>query len=258
MVDFHNHIIYAVDDGSKNVEMSTKMIEKAKIEEVKYICATPHYIIGEYEINYKEYKEKLDNLNKISKDNGLNVDILAGLEIYIHPEVPKKYEKGEVWGLNSKKYLLIELPMEQLPIYTEDVLYNLKLQGVVPIIAHPERNYQLLKNISIVESLVEDGCLLQMNSGSITGRYGRTVKEFSCELIKRNLVHLIGSDAHNTMERSLRLKEEINTLKRLNNELYNWIKKEQYNIIEGKDIETLPIKNTSKKRLNIFSFFKKD
>lgn len=253
MIDFHCHIIPYVDDGSKNLDMSIQMLEMSFNDGVEYICATPHFIAGESEIERFNYDEKLNNLKEISKIKDLNVKILNGLELYIHPELPKLYKDGKVWGINDSNYLLIELPMNHFPLYTEEVFYELRLMGATPILAHPERNSKLKDNIKLLENLIDQGTLTQVTSGSLNGLYGKDVKAFAELLVKKNMVHLVGSDAHNNSRRNTMMKKEYEIIKGINNDLFNWIEENQLNIINNKCVN-IPEIIRIKKRV---SFFKK-
>lgn len=143
--------------------------------------------------------------------------------------------------------MLIELPMREFPIYTEDVFYELRLKGVTPIIAHPERNFKIAQEPNILKSLVEQGNLAQLNAGSLTGLYGKTIMETSEVLVKRNLIHMLGSDGHNDDKRNTFIKDAFGKINYLNKDLYNWILKNQGNIIKGQGVEPLSVIEIRKK-----------
>jgi protein-tyrosine phosphatase len=143
MIDFHSHILPGVDDGSKDFETSLKMIRNSIDEGVECICATPHFIPEEHEITREIYNLKLEQLK--CSTIGDHIQVISGLEVYINPTLPKLYKENKIWCINDKKYMLIELPMNQFPIYTEEVFYELRILGVTPILAHPERNIEIIK-----------------------------------------------------------------------------------------------------------------
>ncbi len=145
--------------------------------------------------------------------------------------------------------------MQQFPLYTEDVLYELRLQGAVPIIAHPERNFRIMKDVTLLENLVEQGALAQVNGGSLRGIYGKDIKVFAEHIVERNLIHIVGSDAHDDKRRTTQIEGAFEIIKNKNREFYDWINENQYKIIEGKAIEALQIKS-NKKRFNFFGLKK--
>jgi protein-tyrosine phosphatase len=251
MIDFHSHILPYIDDGAKNFDISLDMLRISEAEGVKYICASSHFIPGDLELSKNQYTVKLENVRQLSKLKGINVRVVPALELYMSPELPRLYREKKIWGINDNRYLLIEFPMQQIPMYAEEVLYELRLEGAVPIIAHPERNLRIMKEESILETLIDQGALAQLNAGSLDGIYGRDIKNFAEHLVERNLVHLVGSDGHNESTRNTKLSNALEFIKDNNKELYEWIGKNQYKILEGEYVETLSIKKSSK-----FQFFK--
>jgi protein-tyrosine phosphatase len=255
MIDFHSHILPYIDDGSKNFDMSVEMIKIAFEQGSKYICATPHFITGEFEISREAYNDKIEGLKNLGKLKGIDINILPGLEIYMHPDLPKLYREKKIWGLNDTSYLLIEFPMEQLPSYGENVFYELRLLGATPIIAHPERNLKFMKNTGLLLDLLEQGALCQLNAGSIRGMYGKEVKAFAETLVKNNMVHMIGSDAHNSSTRSPRLTSENTSIKSINKELYEWMMDFEYKVINGEEMTVLPVKTKGNNKKSFFNLF---
>jgi protein-tyrosine phosphatase len=252
VIDFHCHILPGVDDGSVNIEMTKEMIDNSLNQGVEYLCATPHFITEESEITLEAYKEKL----QFVKDNIENIEIIPGLEIYIDPELPKLYKENRIWGYNYNKYLLIELPMMEFPIYTEKIFYDLRLMGAIPVLAHPERNLRIMKNPELLINLIEQGNLAQLNAGSLTGQYGTDIKKSAEKLVSRNLIHIVGSDGHNNKRRNTNIKDGLEKIEAINPELFNWIKNNQKKILQGEDVEVLDIIDDTKKK-SFFSFFLK-
>jgi len=258
MIDFHSHIIHGIDDGARNLDMSIEMIRNAEGEGTEYICATPHFITEEFEISRSDYIRKSDELILLSKKESLNIKILSGLEIYMHPNLPKLYSDKKIWGINDSEYLLIELPMGQFPIYTESVFYELMVLGAKPILAHPERNSQIIKNNDLATNLIKQGVLMQVNSGSIMGDYGEKAKKTAENFLKCNMIHILGSDGHNITSRKTKIKEAFTIVKHKNQAVYNWIVENQTNII--KDIDTTEILKLNLKKgkgkISFFNIFK--
>lgn len=251
MVDFHSHIIFNIDDGSKDEEMSLNMLRQASEQGIKYVCATPHYIDIDHMITKQNY---IESINKLKKINTYPIEIVAGLEVYINDKLHELWQQEKIWGINNTKYLLVEFPMNGFPIYAESVFYELRLLGVVPIIAHPERNSKFISDINLLKDLVEQGALIQLNAGSLTGKYGKTIKEFAHKLVKMNMVTVLGSDSHNDSSHKCALNQAIEIINKIDENLYESIEKNEYNILQGNEVESLPIKDIKK---NIFSFFKK-
>lgn len=256
MIDFHSHIINGVDDGAKTLDMSLQMLKNAESEGVEYICATPHFITEEFEICHKKYIEKLDKLVLASREENFSIKILSGLEIYMHPSLPKLYKEKKIWGINGSEYLLIELPMGQFPMYTEDIFYELMLLGAKPILAHPERNYKIMNNHELIINLIKQGVLMQTNVGSLLGDYGKEVKKTAEEFVKRNMIHILGSDGHNITSRKTKLKEGYELVKKSNEELYRWILHNETNIINNISMTDFLELNLKKGKFSFLNIFK--
>ncbi|MPM82302.1 Tyrosine-protein phosphatase YwqE [bioreactor metagenome] len=255
MIDFHSHILPGIDDGAKNMDISLNMLKLSISEGVEHICATPHFIPGEHEINKEIY---FSLLTELQSSIGEHINIVSGLEVYIDPKVPELYKEDKIWCINNKKYMLLELPMNDFPLYTEDVFYELRLLGITPILAHPERNLEIMKDEILLKNLIDQGALAQINSGSLRGKYGERVQVCAENLVKKNLIHLVGSDGHNASSRKTKIKEGFEIIERINKPLYDNILLNEKSIILGEDIEILPIKEEKeRKSFSIFNIFRK-
>jgi protein-tyrosine phosphatase len=254
MIDFHSHIIPAVDDGSKDIAMSFDMIQASKEESATHICATPHFIPGEFEIIREEYDKKIGELRNYC--DPLNIHIISGLEVYINPDLVDLYKRGKIWAINDGVYMLIELPMRDFPIYTERLFYELRLAGVTPILAHPERNLKIMNNPDLLINLIEQGNIAQLNVGSLLGLYGSGVKRSAEKFVEMNLIHLLGSDGHNNTKRTTKLQYGFHYIKKNNPQLYKWILENEKRIIDGNELDILNIK-IPRKKFFLFNFLNK-
>ena len=255
MIDIHSHILPAVDDGSGSESESLLMLEDAIREGIHTIVATPHF-------NHKYTNEKskiltgVEKLKQIIKANHLKIDVLPGQEIRIYGELLADYEAGKLLtiannppSVNDASYMLVEFPFGHVPNYTERLLYDIELHGIRPIIAHPERNSQLLENPEKLYNLVTKGALTQLTTASLTGFFGKNIQKFSDQLIKANLVHTIATDAHNISDRSFDMSqayEEI--MKKYGADYVSYFKKNAQLIISGKPIDGEQPQPISKKK----------
>ncbi|MGL4739218.1 MAG: tyrosine-protein phosphatase [Sarcina sp.] len=218
MIDLHTHIIPEIDDGSKTEEMTLEMLKIAEKSGTKKIVLTPHYFKGKYMVPLNEVKQKLIYLKDLSKDNGINIELFCGQEVYFTPSILEDFKNGVIGTINNSKYMLIEFNLSSFDYELNeilDILYELKIRGVVPIIAHPERYKDFQKNPEKINDFIEIGCLFQMNAGSITGSLGSDSKKLAKILLKNRIYSFIGSDAHNTGRRGtnvLEHKKEIETI----------------------------------------------
>ncbi|MGV2939574.1 tyrosine-protein phosphatase [Mesobacillus sp. LC4] len=215
MIDLHCHILAGIDDGAQTMAESIEMARAAVNEGIDTIIATPHHKNGRYENSKQDIIQKTDELNEVLKAENIPMTILPGQEPAIHGELLKGITLGEVSTLNNTQYIFIELPAGHVPRYTDKLLYDLQMEGKIPVIVHPERNQEIIERPEILYQLIKNGALSQVTASSICGIFGKKIKSFSEQLIEANLVHFIASDAHNTNKRGFRMAhayDSINTL----------------------------------------------
>ncbi|MFN2744527.1 MULTISPECIES: tyrosine-protein phosphatase [Bacillus] len=201
MIDIHCHILADVDDGAMSINDSLGMAKKAVAQGIHTIIATPHQ-----NRRYRNQKEKIlagvSALRARIEQEHIPLNITQGQEIRLYGELKDDLRRGRLLSLSDTKYVLIELPYHHVPRYAEKLLFDLQLNGYIPVIAHPERNIEVMENPGVLHRLVKNGACVQLTCSSLAGRFGRNVKWLSRRLIEANLAHFIASDAHNHTTRS--------------------------------------------------------
>ncbi len=197
LIDIHCHILPGVDDGAKNIEESIAMAAMAAQDGIEAVVATPHVRNGIYDLSKTEIIEKVRQLNNAFSQNNIGLTIMPGAEYYLEPNLPQRLADGELLTINNTgRYILIELSNIMIPDYVRRTLYEIQLQGVIPIIAHPERNPIFAGNVSLLKSFTDAGILTQVTSGSITGLFGRKIQKTAYTIINIGAVHILASDGH--------------------------------------------------------------
>jgi protein-tyrosine phosphatase len=208
VIDIHCHILPGIDDGAKTMEDSLLMAKKAFKEGIHTIIATPHFN-SKYDNRKPLILEKVEELNQALRQANIDVTILPGQEPRIYGEILEDYENNIIQTLNGTPYVFIELPSNHVPRYTEQLLFDLQVKGLVPIIVHPERNMELIERPEKLYRLVEKGALTQVTASSLCGYFGKKIKNFSIQLIEANLTHFLASDAHNIVNRTFKMEEAL-------------------------------------------------
>lgn len=194
-IDIHSHILFGIDDGSKSFEESVELLRQHAIMGATDVVLTPHYIENsKYKTNNKGKLKLLESLKE--EAFRLNINLYLGNEVFVNNELEQLILDGEISTLNNTRYLLIELPMSNKIKNLKDIIYELKLKGIIPIIAHPERYEYVQKDYKYVEELIEEGAIFQSNIGSILGIYGRHAKKSVKKLLKNNYISFLASDIH--------------------------------------------------------------
>ena len=255
MIDIHSHILPGIDDGSKDMEMSIKMLRMAEAKGTKIIVATPHYIRGIYENHYDEVAILHEELKQASKDAGINIEILLGQEIMLDKHSLKLCKEQKLRGINGTSYMLIEFPMDKLPKDALDLIYELRLLGIKPIMAHPERYQYMYEVPTTINDFVDEGCFFQINCGSLQGLFGKKVQSYAKLLVQQGLANFIASDAHTTNRRCPGLIEGIREATVIDREIEKKVTENLKLLLLDKTIEV----NTQKimKKKSIFDFFKR-
>ncbi len=187
MIDIHTHILYGVDDGSPNKDVSKYLIEEAVKNNVNKIILTPHQ--NEECKNGKELRERFESFKEEFKK--YDIVFYLGSEIYYYPNMIKDLKTNDLLTFNDSKYVLVEFSTE-LETDIASVVYDLKVSGYNPIVAHIER-YHYLK-LSDYDEIKNNGALIQVNAKSFERKpYKKQLKY----LLKNNLVDFIASDCHN-------------------------------------------------------------
>lgn len=144
-------------------------------------------------------------------------------------------EKNNIVTLNkTNRFILLEFPSNFVPHYTEELFFKLRLKGITPIIAHPERNQELIENPNRLYTLVINGALTQVTASSLIGNFGKKINHFCLQLIEHNLTHIIASDAHNITTRAFHLQEAYNIIeKKIGIATITDFKENAYSVING-------------------------
>ncbi|WP_018930687.1 tyrosine-protein phosphatase [Gracilibacillus lacisalsi] len=254
MIDIHCHILPGVDDGAKHMEDSVQMAKSAVSQGINTIIATPHHLNGSYD-NYKDdILLAVDQLNKRLQEEEIPLTILPGQETRINGDMLTDLENGQLLPLNDTSgYLFVELPSNHVPRYTKQLMFDLQLQGIKPIIVHPERNKELIENPNILYDLVSNGTLTQVTAASIAGKFGKKIKKFSLQLIEANLTHFIASDAHNITSRGFVMQEAHTVIKdKYGTSLVYWFMENAQYLVNGDHVVgDVPEKIKKKKIMGI-------
>ncbi|MDO5557388.1 MAG: capsular biosynthesis protein [Clostridia bacterium] len=213
MVDIHSHIIPKVDDGAKEEKETLLILKQAQKAGFTDIICTPHYR-QEYKKSQDEIKKVLENI-KADIEN-YNIRIHLGREVYISEDILELLKDNKIGTLANSRYMLIELPFENKIVNISQISYILKENGIIPILAHPERYDFVKKSPEVsVRKFIRNGWLIQCNYGSIIGQYGWKSKFVIKKLLKKGYVHFLASDIHQPKTVYNKMPQIIEKLKKL-------------------------------------------
>ena len=221
MIDLHAHILPQLDDGAESLEESIEMCRISHKDGVRTIVATPHILPGVYKNNRSTILAKVQELNEAIKKFGVQssgagvgdpgsairnpqsaFEVLPGADVHFSSDMLELCENGGILTVNDKgQYLMVEFDFQGIPYHAEDVLFRLITKGIIPIITHPERNFEIGQRPQRYGEMIRMGCLGQVTAMSLTGGFGSGVKQTAEKLLKSRLIHIIASDTHSINRR---------------------------------------------------------
>jgi protein-tyrosine phosphatase len=214
VIDLHSHILPGVDDGARTMEDALEMANAAVNEGITAICATPHHRNGRFENERSRIEQEVMLFKDELKKCGIPLEVFHGQEVRLYSELIEDLEKDVLMPINNQNYLLVEFPSSSVPKYAADVLYELRLRDYTPIIVHPERNSDIIEKPELLYDFIKAGSLTQLTANSIVGNFGKKIMNFSHDLLKANMVHVIASDAHNVSSRGFHLVEAYESIQK--------------------------------------------
>ena len=219
-IDMHCHILPEVDDGAASISETQKMLQIAYEEGIRCIIATPHYHPRRGHEHPAVLRKKLSEVRKLARQIDEKFRIYLGTEIYFGQDIMDKLRQGDILTLNRRDYVLVEFSPSESFNYIQQSLQQIQMAGYQVILAHAERYTCLRDDIEAAEHIWDMGINIQINAGSITGENGGKAKRFVKELMERDMVFGVGTDAHSADKRAPRMKKAAAYVKRKYGEDY--------------------------------------
>ena len=197
-VDTHNHAIWGMDDGVANEEEALQLLQSAQRSHVGIIFVTPHFIPkGLFEPSTAEIREGAKNLRQLAKKHQIDVEIKSGCEFRIGPDSFEAIVKGLYTPFEDTDYVLIEFTRSNAKSREAmDAIDELIVQGMTPIIAHPERYFEDIgESREFVQRFRNRGCVISVNRTSLLNTK-RSAYKVAWDLIDQGLAHIVATDAH--------------------------------------------------------------
>lgn len=223
--ELHSHLIPGIDDGVETIEQSIEILRAWSEMGYKKVITTPH-IMGDYYKNGPEnILPKLEQIRTALKEKNIPIEIHAAAEYMVDDVLEQKIEAKQLLSFGNN-YVLVELPFSDEPRNLKTVLFNMRVNGYKPVLAHPERYGYMGMKKEKYEELFESGILFQINIFSLIGYYSPQIQKTAEWLIEKKMVNMIGSDTHGArhlpvLDTAIRSKnyQKICELPLLNNQL---------------------------------------
>jgi protein-tyrosine phosphatase len=194
--DMHSHLLPGIDDGSPDLATSLTLIKGMRDLGYRKLITTPHIMWDMYQNSRENILEKLAIVDAAVKEKGIDVELHAAAEYFLDEHMEMLLKKGEPLLTISGKMVLVEFSLAYPSHSLKEILFEMQMQGYLPVIAHPERYIYLEKTKDFYDELKDIGCLFQLNVLALGQHYGKTVHELALYLLKKDYYDLAGTDLH--------------------------------------------------------------
>ena len=237
MLDLHSHILPGVDDGSRTMDESVQIARMYVESGYNGVIVTPHYYEGVYDSTFARNEEIRIKLQERIVAEGLDFTLYPGNELYYDKKLAKLLKEGTVTSMNGGPFVLIEFPMTEEPLFVEELVYELQMEGYLPIFAHVERYRYVQRDITFLWPFMKKGCLMQMNLDSLLSDSER-MRDTASALLDAKMIQLVGTDTHRCDWRTPDVSQALTVLReRLTPEAYEEIVVENpYKVLENRRI----------------------
>ncbi len=226
-IDIHSHLLPGIDDGAKTFEDSLRLTQALKNFGIKQFITTPHIIQHIWENTHDQIIANKNNTVEALCKSNINVPFKAAAEYLMDDQFVRLFQSNDLLTLKDN-YVLVEMSYINAPIQLYSILFDLRVAGYTPVLAHPERYLFYHKNFSEYDKLKKAGCLFQLNLLAVVGYYGDNIAKIAESLLQKGMYDFVGSDVHHNnhitaFEQKLKIKD-INPLKEIiaNNQFFKF------------------------------------
>lgn len=208
MIDLHCHLVPGVDDGPPTLDEALSMARLAAADGICVACTTPHIHGGRYANDAASLEKAVAPLREAISTAGIALELRLAAEVRLDYDIVAMIEAGRIpflGALEGYRVLLLEFPHSHVPVGAEEFVRWLLARRVRPMIAHPERNKDVLRDPARITPFVRAGCLLQLTADAVAGDFGPQSAARAKEFLEQGWVTVLASDAHDTVHRPPRL-----------------------------------------------------
>ena len=210
MIDIHCHLLPGIDDGPADLAMALALADQAVVNGVTHSVVTPHIHPGRWDKSKTQIREATASFRKRLAVAKIPLALGFAAEVRIGEDILSMLPNKQIPFLGAwegQKVMLLEMPHDRILPGTEKVVSWLLQRGVLPMIAHPERNKDVMRRIDKLQPLIDMGCLFQITAGSLVGQFGDSAQECALALLKMGVVTVLASDAHHLNRRPVNLQQ---------------------------------------------------
>ena len=215
MIDLHCHLLPGIDDGPQTLEESIELCRLAVADGVTHAIVTPHIHPGRWENTRQVIEQQCDKLQQVVSQQGIPLQLGFAAEVRLSDQIIRQVENDEIpfYGeVDGYKVMLLEFPHGHIIPGSDKLVAWLMKHNIRPLIAHPERNKQVMKDATQLRPFIAAGCWLQVTAGSVTGGFGEQAQHIAHQLLQDDAVAVLASDGHNARARQPGLKQAFDVI----------------------------------------------
>lgn len=225
MVDLHCHLLPGIDDGPETLDEALALVDHAVAAGIARAVVTPHILPGRYENTMSGIREATERFRAELSERRIPLEIGYAAEVRIGPDVLTLADRGELPTLGTVDgygIVLLEFPDSHILPGSAGLVAAMLERKLRPLIAHPERNKDVMHDVEKIAAFVQSGCWLQLTAGSVTGVFGPRCRDVSRQLLQRGWVTVLASDAHNMAAREPELEPGRRAAEKIVGERASW------------------------------------
>ncbi|MBA2351776.1 MAG: capsular biosynthesis protein [Burkholderiales bacterium] len=204
MIDLHCHYLSAVDDGAQNAAEALALARASVANGITHAVLTPHVHPGRYENTLSSLTPRFAAFRNLLQSAQVPLVTRLGGEVRLSAESLELLAENElpfIGDWEGNKVVLLEFPPGQIPAGAINAVGYLRARGILPMIAHPERNKDVMRDWRKIEPFVKEGCLLQITAASVCGMFGEAIQATAEQVLAAGWVCVVATDAHNLEHR---------------------------------------------------------
>jgi protein-tyrosine phosphatase len=208
MIDIHCHLLPGIDDGPDTLEQALELARLATDNGITHAVVTPHIHPGRWENSRQIIQAHWARFRDAVDEAGIPLQLGFAAEVRLSPEVLQMVNNEQIpyhGEVDGYQILLLELPHSHVPPGSDNLTRWLLERKIRPMIAHPERNKGIMRNLDQLEPFIEQGCFFQVTAGAAAGLFGDPARETAEAILRKGCVTVLASDAHNVNHRPPRL-----------------------------------------------------
>lgn len=194
-IDIHSHLLPGIDDGSKNFETTLSLVQSLQKIGFEQLVTTPHIIKNIWDNSRSGIETLLASTTEKLRQENINLPFNAAAEYMMDDSFSKLIESEKLLTLKDN-YILVEMSYINPPMQLYDIIFNIRVAGYQPVLAHPERYIFYHTNFDEYNKLKKAGCFFQLNLLSTVGYYGSSVAKVAQKLLEKGMIDFTGSDLH--------------------------------------------------------------